>query len=135
MIKLLTTLLIAVLSATAKAEPVVYYCEVVKSTTIDADFVDDGGYLNGLRFKMAVDFSKSEIRASGDFGFDVIGDAATNHVTPKAPDGFSAHSLESDGLSRTLHLTGSLLAYGVLSEDEDDGSPYILNIFAHCDKF
>ena len=133
MIKLLTALLIAGLSATAKAEPVVYYC----NTTAFADVV--GSEINHVRsypFKLFVDLQNKRIKLSGEFAdSDSEAFGKYSHVRPwHEANNYGEDAFYANTFDEVFDFRNNTLAYARVNANQDK-ELFATAVIARCDKF
>ena len=119
--QLLTALLIAGLSATAKAEPAVYYCEMTALVKVESD-----GTVNEYtpeRFTMRVDGLTASFGGDGYVG----GSEAELKwpFTPKVSESFSS----VDG---RFYFYDKILTH---SQHSIDKSKFVISFVARCEDF
>ena len=140
MTKLLTALLIAGLSATAKAEPVVYYCNTYQYAQVDdtevADIID-------YPIKLFIDREKRVIKVAGnplmdDFTIDNgnVGGQVVGFYPSDGQYGEDAFAASSGFDGYVEFRNGVLAVVAVNTGIEHSKSDFLLNSYlADCDKF
>ena len=126
---LLTALLIAGMSATAKAEPTVYYC----NTTAFADIVgSETEKIKSYPFKLFVDLQNEKIKMSAEFGDS---EASGDQIIPW--DGVFNCGEDAFFVSNLLEVfdfKDNTLAYAKIGFNQH-GETSVRAFMARCDKF
>ena len=132
--QLLTALLIAGLSATAKAEPVVYYCNTVQQSVIQKSRTID---LIPQRFKLFVDLGKKKIKIVGTLAddYEVI-DGDVDQVTAHFNNGPNENNFY--GRISTIAVFAfqkGLFTYSIVDSGVFSDSPTVRSFIANCEDF
>ena len=140
--KLLTALLVAGLSATAKAEPVVYYCNTIKHA-----FIDTQGVATVESIPLRI-FIERDTKAVKIKGVPVIGDiyisdsGVQKHLSFWPPHlGYGDDAFYGGNWDSTVEFRHNTLAVAQVGFKRKAGigsgpQTFMLNAFlAECDKF
>lgn len=127
--QLLTALLIAGLSATAKAEPVVYYCETISGQTIWVS--GDSKPAESFRFKIKVDESTLKISRKIDGESSVTVYTLIDSYDPKLG------TFKSNGLANPSRISSHQLTFNnkVLIHTFQLPGHFVSSYIAQCEDF
>ena len=134
---LLTALLIAGLSATAKAEPTVYFCNTTQYTQLTKEKVRR---FKSHPFKLFVDLEAGRVKVTGEhvIGVNISDDLDLGNVRkwPNVEIDFGEGAFfANDGDWLVDFRRGNLAVTGI-SSISDNGSEFLISGYiATCDKF
>ena len=127
--QLLTALLVAGLSATAKAEPVVYYCTTTQFAEV---FVDKVIKIKDYRFKLFVDLQNKLVKIAGEIGeFQAMSDDVFVWSLPQTSEQIGFFGGNPLG---NFDFRNNTLAY-TKAGSNSDGELFVQSLVARCDKF
>ena len=135
MIKLLTALLIAGISATAKAEPVAYFCNTTKYAQVTDDEVSK---IRSYPFKLLVDLEQGKVKISGEISpIEIVDGKFFGRVKPWGGDetGLGQDSFFAHDPTIILDFRDGQLASTRIGELRGTDDFLISSYLASCDKF
>ena len=137
MTKLLTALLIAGLSATAKAEPVVYFCNTIKYSEVTKDEVSN---IRSYPFKLFIDTESRRMKVAGELiNFEATDNEMFAKVIPWHADyNLGENAFHGFALGKTFDFRSGVFAFSAISTlgGESMGKEMIVaSYLAQCDKF
>ena len=139
---LLTALLIAGFSVTAKAEPTVYYCNTTAYAVTQAGDVSN---LKSYPFKLFVDLESRKVKVAGDVNFATeltdgkLGARVRKFTLLGLGDdalipGFSEDAFYAHDIFTHLSFEGGTLQLSDFGADANS-KRFVRSIIARCDKF
>ena len=132
--QLLTALLIAGSSATAKAEPVVYYCDTVQQSVIQKSRTV---VLPAQRFKLFVDLKIKKIKIAGTLLDDhEVSDGGDDKVTALFTNGPNEYNFYGRiSTIAAFAFQNGLFTYSIVDSGIFSESPTVRSFIANCEKF
>ena len=136
--KLLTTLLVVGLSATARAEPTVYYCNTIKYGEVTKEKVSN---IRSYPFKLFVDTEARPVKvkvAGETINFEATDGVRFANVTLwNSERNFGENAFYGNKLSSIFDFRGGIFAYtAIISMGKEFGKEMVISSYqARCDKF
>ena len=133
---LLTGLLIAGFSVTAKAEPTVYYCNTVSLAQVKEAGVSD---IKSYPLKLFVDLEEAKIKISTDGlnAFEIDDGIPYRSVTRWFGEGKGEDAFFASDSDRLVDFRNGVLAVTEIGtiEENEEAQMIISSYLASCDKF
>ena len=133
--QLLTALLIAGLLATAKAEPVAYFCNTTQYAEVTDDEVSN---IRSYPFKLLVDLEQGKVKISGDISpIEIVDGKFFGRVEPWGGDeaGLRQDSFFAHDPTIVLDFRDGQLAFTGIGKLTSTDDFIIASYLASCEKF
>ena len=134
--KLLTALLVVGLSATARAEPTVYYCNTIKFGEVTTEKVSN---IKSHPFKLFIDAEAQRVKVAGEsINFEATDSVMYANVTPWGTQhNLGENAFYGNTLSSIFDFRGGVFAFTAINTLGDGlGKEMIISSYvARCDKF